>query len=57
MIAEGLGPVVRMPGLPWVWLKTPYYDLQNSSGSRGFALSKQQILVNLHQSKLSGFPD
>ncbi len=57
MIAEGLGPVVRMPGLPWVWLKTPYYELQNSSGSRGFALSKQQILVNLHQSKLSGFPD
>ncbi|WP_218573863.1 hypothetical protein, partial [Pseudomonas yangonensis] len=52
-----LGPVVRMPGLPWVWLNTPYSELQNPSGSGGFALSKQQIFVNLHQSILNRSSD
>jgi hypothetical protein len=31
--------------------RTILYELQNSSGSRVFALSKPQIFVNLHQSK------
>jgi len=35
--------------------KITVFELQNSSGSRVFALSKPQFFVNLHQSKSIGF--